>query len=147
MKELATKALGTIEVSPQQIIDFPDGLFGFQEQKSFALVEESADSPFKWLQSVNDSDLAFVIIQPDLFLKSKYIPGVSATDLQSLHLYDIKESLIFVIVTIPENNPSKMTANLQGPILINPKERIARQVISSNEKHVLRYPILENMES
>jgi len=146
MTELATKAFGKIEVHPDQILHFPDGILGFENEKEFALIEENEESPFKWLQSTKMPSLAFIVIQPALFLKEPYIPEVSASDLNHLAVDRIEECLTFVIVTIPENNPEKMTANLQGPVLINAQKKTARQCISGNEKHKVRISILEQLD-
>lgn len=146
MLELATKAFGTIEINPEQIIRFTDGLLGFHEYKEFALLDESEEHPFKWLQSMEESSLAFVVIQPELFMKEPFRPEISRSDLELLQVDSVEECLILVIVTIPEKNPEKMTANLQGPILINKKEKNGRQVISTNDSHILRYPILEQLD-
>lgn len=146
MQELATKAFGTIEVHPTQIIHFPEGLYGFADYHEFALLEDREDSPFKWLQSTEESTLAFIIIQPDLFLKDPYIPEISRSELETLQVSSISGCVIFVIVTIPEGHPEKMTANLQGPVLINREKKIGRQAISTKDTHLLRFPILEKMD-
>jgi flagellar assembly factor FliW len=53
--------------------------------------------------------------------------------------------LVFAIVTIPEN-PSLMTANLQGPIIINPEKKLGRQAISMNDRYHVRHRILDEMK-
>jgi len=58
-------------------------------------------------------------------------------------LNSVKEALVFVIVTIPVQNPNEMTANLQGPILINKKNSQARQFISRDDKHPVRFKMME----
>ncbi|HNJ03020.1 MAG TPA: flagellar assembly protein FliW [Leptospiraceae bacterium] len=52
-----------------------------------------------------------------------------------------------MIVTIPENDPESMTANLQGPVLINKTTKQGRQAISMNEKHVVRLPVLSQVDA
>ncbi len=146
MLELSTKAFGTIEVNPSQMIRFEDGLLGFHDYREFALLDENEDSPFQWLQSTEESSLAFVVIDPGLFVKTEYLPVVTKGDLEALGVSQVKECRILVIVTIPENHPEKMTANLQGPLLVNQKLQKGRQVISTSDAHMLRYPILEQME-
>ena len=146
MTELATKAFGKIDIDPMQIISFQEGLFGFSGYEDFALIEDREDSPFKWLQSVQDTELAFVLIQPELFLAEEYVPSVAKADLEILEAQSVEECLVFAIVTIPEKDPRSMTANLQGPVLINAKKRIGRQAISNNDKHSVRVPILEQLE-
>lgn len=145
MPTLTTKALGEVEVEAGELIRFPDGLFGFQEFHEFVMLAESGESPFQWLQSVNDPNLAFVVIDPALFIED-YKPQVAAGDLQSLGTEKVDQCEVFSIVTIPEDHPEKMTANLQGPILVNRKGNVGRQVISHHGKHHVRVPILEHLE-
>lgn len=144
MPEVETKAFGKMEIGEDRLFEFPDGLLGFQEYKKFAIIVPE-DSPFKWLQSMDDVNLAFIIIHPDLFMKNGYHPDVLAGELSPLKVNSIDECTVYLIVTIPENRPEDMTANLQGPLLINEEKRIGRQVISVNDSHKVRVPILEQM--
>ena len=76
-----------------------------------------------------------------------YKPYVLAMELQSLKVEAVEECEVFLIVTIPGDSPEKMTANLQGPILMNRSNRLARQVISMDESHLVRVPIMELLEA
>ena len=145
MTQLATKAFGKIDVEPEQLIQFPEGLFGFAEAQEYALIEDRDESPFKWLQATNDESLAFVVIQPELFLED-YRPVVSQGDLKMLEVESLDDCLIMLIVTIPADNPQGMTANLQGPILISRERKIGRQVISNDDGHAVRVMILEQVD-
>ena len=146
MSLLATKTLGSVERSTTQILAFPEGLYGFPEEREFALMQESEDSPFLWLQSAKQADLAFVIIDPSLFCRKPYLPEVSPMDLESLGLKSPAECSIYVIVTIPSDHPEEMTANMQGPVLLNLAEKSGRQIISLNNEHEVRVPILGQLE-
>lgn len=142
---LKTKPFGPIEVQEKQILNFPQGLLGFEDFHEFALIEESPESPFKWLQSTQESGLAFICIQPQIFLTS-YKPVISPDELAEIKVMNFDECIIFLIVTIPHDNPKGMTANLQGPILINPKEGFGKQFISKDENHSIRKSIMESIE-
>ncbi|MCB1323822.1 MAG: flagellar assembly protein FliW [Spirochaetales bacterium] len=146
MPQLATRALGTVEINPAENIQFPDGLFGFSDVREFALLGERPDSPFKWLQSTARPDLAFIVIEPHLFLKEAYRPVLMRSDLEQLKVEKVEDCTIYLIVTIPRDHPEKMTANLQGPILVNTDERIGRQVISGDDAHVVRVSIMDQLE-
>ncbi|EPG64922.1 flagellar assembly protein FliW [Leptospira wolffii] len=143
MVEIQSKPFGKISVSEAQIVKFPEGLLGFGGYKNFALIEEEEESVFKWLQSLDEVDLAFVVIPPSLF-KKEYKPLLSVDELSQIGLQDVLEALILVIVTIPNDDPASMTANLQGPILINKKELTGRQFVSRNENHSVREKIIES---
>jgi flagellar assembly factor FliW len=142
---LHTKPFGTIQVDERQILQFPQGLLGFEKYTEYALIEENTESPFKWLQSTKESGLAFILIQPELFL-NEYRPIVSEEELKEIGLNTWSEGIIFLIVTIPHDNPRGMTANLQGPVIINGKNSNGKQLISRDENHHIRKSIVEMME-
>jgi flagellar assembly factor FliW len=145
MFELKTKFFGTKQISEDQIIRFPEGIYGFSEEKSFFLFKEKEESPFYWLQSVENEDLAFVIMEPNVIIKN-YMPSILRQDLEHLKVESLEQCKIFAILTIPENHPEEMTINLQGPILINFKEKLGKQVISLDDNHGVRMKVLDLME-
>lgn len=145
MVELKTKFFGTKQISEDQIIRFPEGIYGFSEEKSFFLFKEKEESPFYWLQSVENEDLAFVIMEPNVIIKN-YMPSILKQDLEHLKVESLEQCKIFAILTIPENHPEEMTINLQGPILINFKEKLGKQVISLDDNHGVRMKVLDLME-
>lgn len=69
---------------------------------------------------------------------------MSQEELSQIGLQDVSEALTLVIVTIPNDDPASMTANLQGPILINKTDLTGRQFVSRNEIHSVRERILES---
>ena len=139
-----TKPYGEIEVLEKQIIDFPDGILGFEFIKRFVIIDSTDNSPFKWMQAFSEPNLAFVIIMPTDFLNNFELV-ISEIDLQPMDADNIDELLVFAIVTIP-TDPKEMTANLQGPIIINPKKNIGRQAISLSDKYHSRHKILDEMK-
>ncbi len=144
MKTINTKAFGTIEVDESQELYFSDGLFGFEKYKKFYLLE-NPDSPFVWLQSSEDESVAFIMIQPAQF-KFDYELKISAEDYKSIDFDKNQDKLLdFVIVTVPPGNPEGMTANLQGPIIINVQKKLGRQAISSIETYSVKCKILDEM--
>jgi flagellar assembly factor FliW len=142
---LDSKPFGIIQIEEIQVIEFDGGLFGFEKYSKFALIEESSESVFKWLQSLDEKELAFIVIQPELF-DAKYKPIIPISELKTIELKSVSDALIMVIVSIPNDDPMQMTANLQGPILINKKVLKGRQFISRDENHPVRRMILENQK-
>lgn len=137
-----TKPYGNIEVDERQKIYFPFGLFGFENFKNYVLLD-AKQQPFYWLQSMDVAEIAFVLINPMIF-RSDYDIDVEEDELTEIGIKSPDDMLCFAVVTIPED-PSKMTANLQGPIIINKKTREARQSISKNQKWKIRHMILEEL--
>jgi flagellar assembly factor FliW len=139
-----TKPFGEIEVDKKQIIDFPDGILGFDFIKKFVILDSDDNTPFKWMQAYSEPDLAFIIIQP-VYFKPDYELNISQSDIEAVEAEDASSLIVFSIVTIPAN-PSDMTANLQGPIIINSKKKLGRQVISLSDKYYVKHKILDEMK-
>src|SRR6185295_7181281 len=60
-----TARFGEIEFAEDVIITFPDGVLGFPGDRRYLLLEHDAEgSPFKWLQSLDNPDLAFIVVDP-----------------------------------------------------------------------------------
>ena len=140
--KLATKAYGLIEVDERQKITFPQGLFGFEGFRDFVLLD-AEQQPFYWLQSMEMEQIAFVLINPFLF-RSDYEVNISNEELSEIGIYSPEKALIFTIVTIPSDGGS-LTANLQGPLIINRESRIGRQAILVDERWRTRHDILDEM--
>ena len=141
--KIKTKPYGEIEVDERQKIHFPEGLIGFESLTNFYLLD-SREGPFYWLQSEEEPELAFLLIDPRIF-RQDYKLTVQESDLQDLKIEDKGDLLDFAIVTVPEDH-SKISANLMGPILLNRKKKIAKQVISENEEYTVKHYILEEMK-
>jgi flagellar assembly factor FliW len=141
--EITTSRFGNIKVAKEEIVTFPEGLLGFGSFKKFVILNTEGNSPFRWLQSLDDGDLAFIIIEPLNFMFS-YEIDLADDEVAFLGLSKAEEVVIYAIVTIPEN-PKEMTANLQGPLVINAANRKARQIISGKSEHVLKARILDEM--
>lgn len=137
-----TKAFGEVELDERQRLLFPAGLLGFEHLREFALLD-AEQAPFYWLQSLEAVEIAFVLIDPRVF-RPDYSPGVGPEELAELGASSPAEVLDFAIVTIPED-PRRMTANLQGPVLVNRGSRVGRQFISTDPRWQVRHPILEEL--
>lgn len=141
--KLHTKPYGFISVDERQQIRFPVGILGFESLEKYVLLD-AIQQPFYWLQSMDVTEIAFVLISPYIF-RPDYSPELSDSDYRELDLSgeDDENLLLFSIVTIPRENHNAMTANLQGPILINRKTRVARQCISGNPLWKTKHMIME----
>ena len=139
LRTIKTRVFGETEVSDENLIKFPDGILGFEFIKEYYLLDIS-DTPFYSLQAADCPEVAFILIQPDTFMNN-YKLQVSRADYSQIGLKGKKDVLDFAIVTVPKD-PAEMTANLQGPIIVNRHTRIARQVISLNDDYCTKHPIL-----
>jgi len=139
-----TKAYGTMEVDEKQKVSIPQGLFGLEEYIEFVLLD-SEQPPFLWLQSVDEQEIAFILINPFLFCKD-YEANVSNEELAEIGIKSSENALIFVIVTLPQDGGT-MTANLQGPLIINKENMVGMQAILSDPKWKTRHDIMAELKS
>ena len=141
--KLKTSRFGEIEIKPEEIYSFKNGIFGFENFRKFVLLKED-EGIFVWLQSIDNGELAFVLINPMDFYY-EYVLDIDQSDAKDLEIKEDSQTEIFAIVVIPDD-VNKMTANLQGPIVFNHTEKVAKQVISVNPDHQLKHKILEEMQ-
>ncbi|MDR0323749.1 MAG: flagellar assembly protein FliW [Treponema sp.] len=137
-----TKAFGEIEVDERQRVVIPQGLYGFEDYKDFVLID-AEQQPFFWLQSLKDREIAFVLINPFLF-RPDYEVNISNEELSEIEINSPEKAVIFAIVTIPQDgNP--MTANLQGPVVVNKENMTGMQAILPDVKWKTRHDILDEL--
>jgi flagellar assembly factor FliW len=142
--KINTSRFGELEFDKSEVVSFAEGIFGFETDKDYFIFSTEDDNPLMWMQSITDPDLAFVIIRPFEF-NPNYSLNLADKDVTDIKLESPDDSDIFAIVVVPDD-PAKMTANLQGPIVINTKKNIGKQVISTNPRHKLKHYILEEMQ-
>lgn len=139
-----TANFGELEVNPDDIITFPQGIPAFEHLRKFIIIDHQPDSPFHYLQSLEEGELTFVMAEPLVFFQD-YQVKLSKSDLADIGIDDEKEAVVLVIVTIPEK-PKQMTANLQAPLVINGKRKLAKQVILSDNNYTTRHLLFPQEE-
>ena len=140
--KIATTRFGEIERGEEEVYTFPDGLLGFRLVKRFVLVDNPKPGPFLWLQAADVPDLAFVVTDPLLF-KQDYIIKVQQIELESIKLANIEDARVLVIVVVPRN-VREMTANLQGPLVFNTKENLAKQLVLQGDEYTTKYRVFQD---
>ena len=138
--KLSTSNFGNLSIEKENIITFEQGLLGFEELKQFAIIDLEECLPFEWLVSVEDPIVAFPILNPTLFF-SDYKPSLSKDDLISLNIKKEKDVEMFCIVTL-DKKPENVTLNLKGPILINMKNKIGKQVVLTEDYYSLNQQLI-----
>jgi len=139
--KVQTSHFGFIEIRQDQIIHLTPGLLGFSKLHRYVLIEHPRESPFLWLQCVDQPDLAFVVVDPRFFL-ANYQPTFLDQARQDLEVTDPEDFKVLVILTIPPGKPQEMTANLMGPVVINLKTRQGRQLVVEDPRYSHRHRVL-----
>jgi flagellar assembly factor FliW len=117
----------------------PDGLLGFERVKNYKLLTRPEEAPFMWLQMLDNPKRAFVVVPPQYIL-SDYNPDLSDLDVEFLELAEPSDAFVLNIVTV--RGQGRATVNLRGPIVINRRTLIGKQVIPVNAaEYAIRHPV------
>ena len=139
--QIKSTRFGEFEVSEELIVQFPEGLPGFEDQKQFAFLPYTVDednSPFAYMQSVQDPDLTLLLADPFLFFKH-YSLNLNDEDAAQLGLSDSEETAgVYGIVAVPEKI-DQMTVNLVAPIVVNWKQQKGMQIILNRSPYSTKH--------
>jgi len=145
--KVATKHFGEVEVDSARIIQFEQGLFGFDTDKEFVLFTEKADDSkgLCWLQSITTTELALPVVDA-IFWFPNYSPEVDDEQIRKIGELEEKDLSVFSVVVIRDSLES-MTTNLKAPILINNKTKKGLQVIVENDIYGIQHNLYEQMKT
>ncbi len=138
-----TKTLGKIEISEDKLFKIPSGLFGFEDYTEFALIDSEYE-PFFWFQSLQEKSLAFLLIDP-FIIADDYEAEIDDSELSKIGVEDPSDVVVLTIVTVPVEG-GVVTANFQGPIVINKKNHLCMQAILDGSKWTTKHNILEALK-
>lgn len=136
---IETSRFGGIDVDDQKFLNFPKGLLGFPDDREYALIQTGENSAFYWMQAVHRPELAFVVCDPRMFVPD-YRIAIKAEDLAQIGLAETSGSQVFVIVNKVDDT---LTANLQGPLVINVATRVGKQLVLSDKKYTTRHTLMK----
>lgn len=137
-----TKYFGQIEYEKEDVLTFPKGLFGFEEEHEFLLLPFSGEGSLFSLQSLRTPGLAFVTVDP-FTVKADYAPILQPDELKEMGVED-SHDLFFYTLCAVKDPVAKSTLNLRCPIAIN-DNRQAMQVILEDERYGMRH-LLSDVE-
>lgn len=146
--KINTKIFGEIEVADDKLITFDNGIIGFPDLKHFTLLhdeERGTNAGIRFLQSVEEPGFAMPVMDP-LVVKPDYDPQVEDELLAGLGNLTEDNILVLVTVTVP-SDLTRMSVNLQGPVIINVNERKACQLIVDNEEYPVKFPIYDILQA
>lgn len=143
--ELITKRFGTVNYDKTDVIWMVRGFLGFEDLKRFTIISLSGQEPFKWYQSIENPDIAFLIIDP-LFFKPDYVVEVNPKDIGILGAKKPEDINLYVLVSIPKGKPELMSANLKGPVAINLENNQGAQLILSDSSYDIDHSVFNEIE-
>ena len=141
--KIKTRDFGEITVKKEDIINFTDGMYGFEDYKRYIILKDAPEDDVLFLQSLDNMELSFVLIDPYAIFKD-YNPVLTEEDLRELNTID-EDELKYLVIAIIKEDVRQSVVNLKSPVAINPKLKTAKQVILQNS-YPLRYSIISTGE-
>ncbi|MBG9544722.1 flagellar assembly protein FliW [Cytobacillus firmus] len=137
--QIKTKYHGEVEIQETDILHFEKGLPGFPDESYFTLIDLTDDHLYQVLQSTKEPEIGFIVTDP-FFFKQDYDFKLEDAIVNSLQIQEAKDVKVFVILT-PKEPFNQSTANFQAPVIINEKNRKAKQVILNNPSYKSKHPL------
>ena len=143
--KIITRKFGEIDIDENTILVMPEGLPGFDGFEKFALLEDPKTAPFCWFQSIDEPNLSLIVMNPFLFKPDYELDLDGFIDSQDWEGITSDELLVYVVVNVSENKKeTKITANLMGPLIINPKTNQVIQAVISDTGYSHQHNVLES---
>ena len=145
--KVVTKFFGEVELDDNKILDFPNGIIGFEDFKKYAIMyDEDSDGEVRisWLQSVEEPTLALPVVDP-LAVLPDYAPMLEDELLKPLGESEDEDLLFLLAMTVP-SDMKKVTANMKAPFIINAKTCKGVQIIVDNADYPVKFNVYESVQ-
>jgi flagellar assembly factor FliW len=133
---LETERFGVLELNENSIITLTQPILGFQQYRRFVLLPGPSES-LHWLQSTDSGKLAFILLNPQVVMPD-YRVDIHPRDLTELAAEKREDLQVYTLVVVPED-PSKVRTNLKAPILLNPHQRLAKQIVLDKSDYPVQF--------
>lgn len=137
--KIKSSRLGDFEIEENQIVSFADGIPGYENDKSFVIIPVTDESPFYYMQAVNNPELCLVVNIPFVFFPDFEV-DLPDDVTEGLGIKNDESLAIYTVVTIPENF-KESTANLLAPIIVNGANRQGIQYVPAKSKYSIKHRI------
>lgn len=142
-----TKFFGEVELDDNKVIEFQNGIIGFEDFKKFAIIydiEDDRDTKISWLQSLEEPTLALPVVDP-LAVTTEYAPMIEDELLKPLGNPADEDLLFLLVMTVP-SDMTKVTANMKAPVIISTEERKGVQLIVDNADYPVKFNVYESVQ-
>lgn len=142
-----TKFFGEVELDDNKVLEFPNGIIGFEDYKRYAIlydIEREDEIRISWLQSLDEPLLALPVVDPSA-VTPEYAPMIEDELLKPLK-DPADEDLIFLLILTVPSDMTKVTANMKAPIIINAKERKGVQLAVENADYPVKFNVYESVQ-
>jgi flagellar assembly factor FliW len=125
--ELQGTRIGSVAYEESDLITLPSGLVGMPDLKRFLVLDFEEELPFKWLQSVDEPGVGFLVAEPAIF-RPDFALGLEEEDLRELKSVGLQDIVVFVLCTY-DAGKGAIAGNLRGPVIVDSTQRLGRQLV------------------
>ena len=136
-----TRQFGNVEIDEEKIITLPKGIPGFSESKKFIILDHEDIQPFHSFQCVDSPELAFIIMDPFLFMSDYSVDIKPYIKDMKWENDKVEDLYLYVIINATDPDPKNITANLMGPLLINIRRNQGVQMMVNDRKYTSKHLI------
>jgi flagellar assembly factor FliW len=138
--KITSARFGDIELPDDVLINFEKGLLGLEESTTSLVLLEQEDSPYYWLQSADDPDVAFVVTDPWLFWPDYdvLIPDEVEKELELKGPEEVEIMVLVSVRPVEDSEYPEVTANLLGPLVVNSRTRHGCQLVLDDSEYSTR---------
>lgn len=136
---ISTKFHGELDISNDQLWEFPKGMPGFEDEKKFILLPIEGNNVFQVLQSATTANVAFIVASPYTFVKD-YSFDVDEPTIELLGIEKEEDVFILAVLSLKEQIDDS-TINLQAPLIFQKHTQKVKQMILNDNTFSLRHPI------
>jgi len=142
--KVQSSRFGTIELSDDEVINFPAGLIGFPDETSFVMLRPRPDSPIAWLHSTQTSWFALPVVSAEALEVD--LGGTLSEATKTAGIGSSDEPFAVMAVLNAPGAGVPPSVNLMAPIIVNAETRQGAQLLletssySTQEPFVLRAP-------
>jgi flagellar assembly factor FliW len=142
--KITSHRFGTLEVPENKVITMERPILGFERLRFFCLIEIDELNPFLLMQSTEDPEVGFLVMNPALFFPD-YRIEINSQEIAELVVEDPARVETYVILTVVKKTRD-VTANLQGPILINTDNNRGKQLVLVNSRYQVQHSVMKAAE-
>lgn len=139
MKEIDTPRFGHLSVADEEVIRFPQALYGLEACHEFCLIAHDADSGFHWLQSLEQPAVALIVTDPFRYFPD-YQAEIPDAVSEALETTDPADITLFTTVSVARDR-SEVSTNLLGPLAINREKGVGFQIVQHGSAYTCRHTL------
>jgi flagellar assembly factor FliW len=144
--KIQTTRFGELEIADSSVITFNKGIPGFEESKKYVLIpaDDKEETPFFFLQSIDNEEVNFFLVDPFSFFK-EYDIKLKDQMVEKLELESPTDAIVLTTVTA-KGEIKDATTNLKAPLIINNNKQLGMQIVLDNKDYMIKQPLFQHSE-